>query len=68
MLPMFLGSEINGVIAISYIRSITTVDYSTHALRPAYSVLERSKIESFFVATRSNWRYGIKIMVDSLQG
>jgi len=65
---MFVGSEINGVITFSYIRSITTVDYSTHALRPAYSVLARSKIESFFDATRSNWQYGIKIMIDNLQG
>jgi len=64
---IFLEAEINDFKTPSYIKSITTVDYPTPAIRPAYSVLNCTKIESVFDVTRSNWRDGIKIVIDRLQ-
>ena len=64
---IFSEAKINGLKTPSYIKSITTVDYPTPAIRPAYSVLDCTKIESFFDVTRSNWRDGIRIVIDKLQ-
>ena len=64
---IFSEAKINGLKTPSYIKSITTVDYPTPAIRPAYSVLDCTKIESVFDVTRSNWRDGIKIVIDRLQ-
>jgi dTDP-4-dehydrorhamnose reductase len=50
------------------IKSIATVEYPTPAVRPAYSVLDCTKIEGMFDVTRSNWRDGIKVVIDKLQG
>jgi dTDP-4-dehydrorhamnose reductase len=65
---IFLEAEVKGLKTPSYVKSITTADYPTPVIRPAYSVLDCSKIESFFDVTRSNWRDGIKIVIDRLQG
>jgi dTDP-4-dehydrorhamnose reductase len=65
---IFLEAEVYGLKKPSYVKSITTTDYPTPAIRPAYSVLDCSKIESCFDVTRSNWRDGIKIVIDRLQG
>ena len=65
---IFLEAEVQGLKTPSYVKSITTADYPTPAIRPAYSVLDCSKIESCFEVTRSNWRDGIKIVIDRLQG
>ena len=65
---IFLEAEVQGLKTPSYIKSITTADYPTPAIRPAYSVLDCTKIESVFDVTRSNWRDGIKIVIDRLQG
>ena len=65
---IFSEAEIHGLKSPSNIKSITTVEYPTPAIRPAYSVLDCSKIESCFDVTRSNWRDGIKVVIDRLQG
>ena len=65
---IFLEAEVQGLKTPSYVKSVTTADYPTPAIRPAYSVLDCSKIESCFEVTRSNWRDGIKIVIDRLQG
>ena len=65
---IFLEAELQGLKIPSYVKSITTADYPTPAIRPAYSVLDCTKIESVFDVTRSNWRDGIKIVIDRLQG
>jgi dTDP-4-dehydrorhamnose reductase len=65
---IFLEAEVQGLKTPSYVKSITTADYPTPATRPAYSVLDCTKIESVFDVTRSNWRDGVKIVVDRLQG
>ena len=65
---IFLEAEVQGLKTPSYVKSITTADYPTPAIRPAYSVLDCTKIESVFDVARSNWRDGIKIVIDRLQG
>ena len=65
---IFLEAEVQGFKTPSHVMSITTADYPTPAIRPAYSVLDCSKIESSFGVTRSNWRDGIKVVIDRLQG
>ena len=64
---IFSEAEIHGLKSPSNIKSITTVDYPTPAIRPAYSVLDCTKIENVFGVTPSNWRDGIKIVTDRLQ-
>jgi dTDP-4-dehydrorhamnose reductase len=65
---IFLEAEVQGLKTPSYIKPITTADYPTPAIRPPFSVLDCTKIESVFNVTRSNWRDGIKIVIDRLQG
>ena len=65
---IFLEAEVHGLKTPSYVRSIMTADYPTPAIRPSYSVLDCTKIENVFHVTRSNWRNGIKIVIDRLQG
>jgi dTDP-4-dehydrorhamnose reductase len=65
---IFLEAEVRKLKTPSYVKSITTADYPTPAIRPAYSVLDCSKIESCFNVASSSWRDGIKIVIDRLQG
>jgi dTDP-4-dehydrorhamnose reductase len=65
---IFSEAEIHGLKSPSKIGSITTVEYPTPAIRPAYSVLDCTKIEHVFGVTRSNWRDGIEIVTNRLQG
>ena len=67
-LAIFLEAEVQGLKTPSYVKLIKTESYPTPAIRPAYSVLDCSSIESCFDVTRSNWRDGIKIVIDRLQG
>lgn len=64
---IFLEAEIQGLKTPSIVKSISTADYLTPAVRPSYSVLDCSKIESCFHLTRSNWRDGIKVAIDRLK-
>ena len=64
---IFLEGAMRGFKTPNNIKSITTTEYPTRAIRPAYSVLDCSKIESHFGVTRSNWREGIKVVIDRLQ-
>ena len=45
------------------VKLINTVDYPTLAVRPAYSVLNCSKINSYFGIMDSNWKLGVKKVV-----
>jgi dTDP-4-dehydrorhamnose reductase len=65
---IFAEAEIHGLKSPSNIKSITMAEYPTLAIRPAYSVLDCTKIENVFGVTRSNWRDGIEIVTDRLQG
>jgi len=64
---IFSEAEIHGLKSPRNIRAITTIEYPTRTIRPAYSVLDCSKIESVFEVTRSNWRDGVKIAIDRLK-
>jgi dTDP-4-dehydrorhamnose reductase len=65
---IFSEAEKQGLKTPSCVKSISTADYPTPAMRPVYSVLECSKIEECFDVTRSNWRNGIRVAIDRLQG
>ena len=65
---IFLEAEVQELKTPSYVKLITTADYPTPAIRPAYSVLDCTKIESCFDVTSSSWRDGIKIVINRLQG
>jgi dTDP-4-dehydrorhamnose reductase len=65
---IFLEAEVQGFKTPSYVKPINTASYPTPAVRPAYSVLDCNSIESCFNVTRSNWRDGIKIVINRLQG
>ncbi len=64
----FLEAEVYRLKILSYVKSVMTADYPTPAIRPAYSVLDCSKIDSCFDVTSPSWRDGIKIVIDRLQG
>lgn len=66
-IAIFLEAELKGLKTPSHVKSIVTSDYPTQAIRPSYSVLDCTKIESIFNVTPSNWRVGIKIVIDRLQ-
>jgi dTDP-4-dehydrorhamnose reductase len=57
---IFAEAETFGLKTPSRINSIHTAEYPTLAIRPAYSVLECSKIDYTFGIAPSNWRDGIK--------
>ena len=64
---IFVEAEAQGLKTPSYVKLITTADYPTPAIRPAYSVLDCAKIKSSFGVPCSNWREGIKVVVARLQ-
>lgn len=63
---IFSEAKIHGLKTPSYVKSITTAEYPTPAIRPTYSVLDCTKIESAFDVTRSNWRDGVGLVLDKL--
>ena len=64
---IFSEAEVLGLKIPSHIKSIATADYPTPAIRPAYSVLDCTKIECVFEITRSNWREGVRVVIDKLK-
>jgi dTDP-4-dehydrorhamnose reductase len=48
------------------VKKIQAVEYPTKAFRPAYSVLDCSKIGADFLIHPSNWRNGIKLTIGRL--
>ena len=63
---IFSEAKIHGLKTPNYVKSIMTTEYPTPAIRPTYSVLDCTKIESVFDATRSNWRDGVGLVLDKL--
>jgi dTDP-4-dehydrorhamnose reductase len=59
------ASQLNHKIPHS-VKPINTVDYSTIAVRPAYSVLDCSKIKSYFGINNSEWMLGVKTVTKKL--
>jgi len=57
----FLGNRIPDSV-----KSINTIDYPTPAARPAYSVLDCSKIKSYFRINDSDWMFGVKTALEKL--
>ena len=64
---IFLEAAVKGLKTPSNVKYITTANYPTSAVRPAYSVLDCTKIGSYFDVTPSNWRDGVKMVIDKLQ-
>lgn len=56
-----------GLKTPSLLHSIETSAYPTPAARPAYSVLDCSKITANFAIHSSDWRQGIRQVLDKLQ-
>jgi dTDP-4-dehydrorhamnose reductase len=48
------------------VKSINTIDYPTSAERPEYSVLDCSKIKSYFGINDSDWMFGVKTALQKL--
>ena len=59
------ASQLNHKVPHS-VKPINTVDYSTIAVRPAYSVLNCSKIRSHYGIKNSDWRLGVKKVVKKI--
>lgn len=53
-------------LLVETIDAITTADYPTPAKRPAYSVLNCSKIEKYFGMTQANWAEAIKQITNAI--
>jgi len=64
---IFLEANSLGLKTPNYINVIETSAYPTPAVRPAYSVLDCSKLGSSFGIVSSNWRDGIKEVLYKLQ-
>ena len=60
---IFSEAKTAGLKTPSRVNAIGTAEYPTPAIRPAYSVLECSKINNTFNITPSNWRHGIKCVL-----
>ena len=63
---IFKQAKERGFKVPNRINSISTAEYPTPAKRPAYSVLDCSKVTTAFDITASNWRQGIVDVLDRL--
>jgi len=63
---IFSEAKILGARIPNLLKSINTIDYPTPATRPAYSVLDCSKIKSCFEINDSDWMLGVKTAVKKL--
>ena len=66
-LAIFLEAKLHGYQVPTHINSVSTQDYPTDALRPNYSVLDCSKITRKYSIKLSDWRNGIKIVINKLK-
>ena len=64
---LFFEADMLGYKIPNSIKRISSADFPTAAVRPAYSVLDCSKIEKNFGVTTSNWRDGLKMAMGKLQ-
>ena len=59
--------EIHNIAGIKCsVNAITTEEYPTKAQRPAYSVMEKSKIKNTFGLTIPNWKESLKDCIELL--
>ena len=63
---IFSEAEFLGARIPNSVKAINTIDYPTPAVRPAYSVLDCSKIQSYFGINDSDWILGVKTAVKKL--
>ena len=63
---IFLEAEKQGLKVPRKVNPISTAEYPTLAMRPRYSVLDCSAIFQSFGVSPSNWRLGIKQVIDEL--
>ena len=63
---IFTEAKLLGNKTPQLVKPINTIDYPTLAARPAYSVLDSSKIKSYFEINDSDWRLGVKMAVNKL--
>jgi dTDP-4-dehydrorhamnose reductase len=50
------------------VNAISTLEYPTSAKRPAYSVLDTSKIKKVYAIEIPDWRESLKICMGKLNG
>ncbi len=63
---IFSEAKSLGIRIPNSVKSINTIDYPTSAARPAYSILDCSKIKSYFGVNDSDWMLGVKTAVKRL--
>lgn len=63
---IFTEAKFHGFKIPNSVKSINTIDYPTAASRPAYSVLDCSKIKSYFGINQSDWMLGVKNSIKAL--
>jgi dTDP-4-dehydrorhamnose reductase len=64
---IFAGAVERGLIARApRVEAIATADYPTPARRPAYSVLDVSRLETAFGLQLPDWRAGLDVVLDEL--
>lgn len=64
---IFDQATINNIKTPNLVKLISTSDFPTPALRPAFSVLDCSKIENDFGVCISNWRDGIGQVISKIK-
>lgn len=65
---IFERAQHAGLIArVPHITAITTADYPTRAKRPAYSVLDTSKLQAMFGVTLPDWQSALGDVLDELR-
>ena len=64
---IFGGAVERGLLAhVPRVEAIATADYPTPAKRPAYSVLDASRLETAFGLQLPDWRAGLDVVLDEL--
>ena len=63
---IFNEAKLLGIRVPNSVRSINTIEYPTPAARPTYSVLDCSKIKSYFGINDTDWMLGVKTAIKKL--